>query len=35
MRFIGNAVPEYSSFEARIQSDWEKIFSVPFDIRKK
>ena len=34
IRLITNAVPEYSSLEATIQWDWEKIFSVPFDIRK-
>lgn len=34
IRLITNAVAEYSSLEATIQWDWEKIFSVPFDIRK-
>jgi hypothetical protein len=34
IRFIYNAVAEFSSLEATIQWDWEKIFSVPLDIRK-
>lgn len=34
IRLITNAVAEYLSLEATVQWDWEKIFSVPFDIRK-
>ena len=34
IRLITNAVAEYSSLEATIQWDWEKIFFVPFYVRK-
>lgn len=34
IRLITNAVADWTSLEATIQGGWEKIFSVPFDIRK-